>query len=201
MNEYTGQFLLNSISPHANLVSSWEGPPSWIADYLSFDGSGDYILLNTSDAVRPSILTFVAQVKLKGNTGTDYICGHSRSSNLSYGFSYDGTNVYMNVFNGFTIYSSTGFPVTTGTWYTLVGTYDGANIRLWVNGISAGVPVACNDIHYGTTPESKKVCFGASYESGAGAANVDIKFVYLYNMLLDETAAKQLYREPYCMFR
>lgn len=74
-------------------------------------------------------------------------------------------------------------------WTHLVGTYDGSNVTLYVNGISSGSP---NSTHSGAT-----LTTGSNIEIGDSALNqgeIDIGITQLYNRALSPSEVYQLYR-------
>ena len=53
-----------------------------------------------------------------------------------------GADMRFQIYNGNTAYTATGYPLATGEWYHACGVYDGAYVRLYVNGVEATTKAA-----------------------------------------------------------
>ncbi len=76
-----------------------------------------------------------------------------------------------------------------GTWYHLVGTYDGATVRLYVNGVLEGTAYAGFPLDYGTRP----VFFGRTGEFWVANFGGSMDEVSLYNRALTADEIQGLY--------
>jgi len=86
--------------------------------------------------------------------------------------------------------------LVNNTWYTGGFTHDGANVRLYLNGLLDSTPSAKTithknvDVSIGMAGET----YDLHYWDG------DIEWVMIYNRALSASEIALLYREPFCMF-
>jgi hypothetical protein len=85
--------------------------------------------------------------------------------------------------------------IAIGTPVSLVGTYDGANLRLYVNGKLEGGPTA--QTGNCTTTYAWKI--GHTWNSAYDRMETD--FLYAYNRALSDAEATEISSDPYAMFR
>jgi hypothetical protein len=149
-------------SGHQN-TGTLSGAVQWAAGYfgagLTFDGGTGQVDVPNSASLEPSsALTVTAYVKAAGSPGVNkYVIdkGASYCIAASYGL-YTGANggleFYFSQNGGFTYYPSpdAGTGIWDGKWHLVVGTYDGSNVRLYVDGsqVGSGTP-ASGAIGYG----------------------------------------------------
>ena len=131
--------------------------PPFINTYsLDFDGVDDYVDCGTSLELKPNIITVSCWVK--GSTQTAYTRIVSQDGPTggadAYGF-YVTPALNKVVFaiktdiTG-TVTSATSGVVLDNNWHHLVGTYDGSEVILYVDGVAIGSPVAGTSIlNYG----------------------------------------------------
>jgi hypothetical protein len=127
------------------------GAAQWTAGYfgggLNFDGSTGRVDVHDAASLEPAnAVTVTAYVNASGSPGSfKYIVakGASSCSAASYGL-YTGPSgglvfyVSQNAGTSFTRSADAGVGVWDGNWHFVVGTYDGANVRLYVDGAPVG---------------------------------------------------------------
>ena len=163
---------------------------------LSFDGVDDYVNAG-SDAslnfLNKSAITVEAWVK--NNTlagGSDTIVSQMNTSGLG-GF-WLGTGwltvnkAYFAVDIGGVPYSATSAVLSTGTYYHLVGIYDGSNVRIYVNGVE-GTPSPVVGV---LTAPNHSTLIGAWMTNGYYWDGI-IDEVRIYNRALSADEVKQHY--------
>jgi predicted transcriptional regulator len=85
------------------------------------------------------------------------------------------------------IYSTTVF--TTGVWYHVVGTFDGANMTIYVNGSQEATQVMTNQ----PTTYTATTYIG-DYNAGGYPSSSNISSVRLYNRPLSAAEIRQNYQ-------
>ena len=129
-----------------------EGGATWIAGKrngaLAFDGSTGVVRVPSSPSLEPQAVTVSAWVKRSGSPGNfKYILGKGALAcqSASYGL-YTGPNgglaFYVADGSDFTRSPDAGTAVWDGAWHHVAGTFDGASLRLFVDGteVAAGTP-------------------------------------------------------------
>ncbi|MEI6222441.1 MAG: LamG-like jellyroll fold domain-containing protein [bacterium] len=108
---------------------------------LSFNSSADYLTINNNSSLNPpTAMTLEAWVKwnISPSTGAQWATIAGKGDNAGYLLQHNNTNTAfefaVQAATNRTYILSTTTP-TMGTWYHVVGTYDGTSIRLYVNGI------------------------------------------------------------------
>ncbi|MCG2690923.1 LamG domain-containing protein, partial [Candidatus Parcubacteria bacterium] len=135
---------------------AWQ--PSDTNRSLQFNGSSNYIDISDSASISPDNITVSAWVYRMSDSGTwECVISKWNDSGVdqrSYDFGINTTDKAH-----FAI-STDGFPgasadgITTiglNTWYHIVGTYDGSDIKIYVNGVQEGIDSSLSgNIHDGT---------------------------------------------------
>ena len=159
----------------------------WGAGAFMFDGTNDYMSVADSDTLSPTLKSVESWVKMNA-LGTNKMVVWKENE---YGIIYNATakNCTANKF-GFAQYngsawvcaSSTTTPVT-GQWYHLVGTYDGTNVRLYVNGVLEGGPTVA-----GSSPNTtNNLIIGGLNGTGTNEINGTIDSTRIYSRALTAT--------------
>jgi hypothetical protein len=118
--EYVGFLTFNGTNQWADTPTSLPLLPTWTVEVWQY-----YTGTNTGDAP-----TIVSEAYLQGGSyGINYALGCS-------GFSPpNNANVAASFYNGNWHYTNTGYSITTpNAWYHIVGSFDGTNLKLYVNG-------------------------------------------------------------------
>lgn len=111
----------------------------------SFNGTDEHVFVGNVNTLRPSAAVSVeAIIKPTSVTGTHNICGVGGPS-VGYCLRTVGSEARF-IVNGVTA-SVSGLSINTV--YHLVGTYDGANVRVYVNGTSSSPAALTGSINYG----------------------------------------------------
>jgi hypothetical protein len=186
LNEGKGT-IANDISGHRD-NGSIEGLAEWtkgrFQDGLSFNGNAATVKVPDAAVLEPAAAVSVsAWVNSSASPGSDkYILakGANRCLAASYGL-YTGVNgglefyVAGNEGLSWTISPDAGQSVWNGQWHHVVGTYDGAAVRLYVDGrqvgsgtpdtaaITYGLPTS-NDLEIGDYPGCSSLDFNGSID-------------------------------------
>lgn len=116
-----------------------------LSNVLSFDGQRNYVEVPYNAQLNPEQFTVSCWAKVTGKQGQwrSPITGRTDSPQGGY-ILYAGENNKWQFWtgNGGNWVTVTGPDVVLGTWTHLAATYDGNNMRLYVNGQLAGGPVA-----------------------------------------------------------
>ncbi len=104
------------------------------------------------------------------------------------------TNAYAAFFDGAWRFTSTGKALSDGVWYHLVGTYDGAKINFYVNGVVEGT------LNYSGAPSSGgKTRIARRWDDVANNANNfvggTIPIVRIYNRALTQSEVIQNFND------
>jgi len=120
--------------------------------------------------------------------------------NFSMGTNNAATNYNVNVgfFDG-AWHNTTGFAPEANTWYQIVGTYDGATIRQYINGVASG-----GTLNYVGTPESGgEVRLMRRWDATPISGNYcdgDLAIVKIYDIALDAADVLSSYNATYTRF-
>ena len=157
---------------------------------LQFNGSTDYVDMGKSSAYTPSSALTVSEwvnwgAFTSSNGGYATV---SNSGSASNGFAiYQNTSAPYNKLLSF-VYTSVGglhsvtgsTQLSTATWYHVALTYDGSNVRLYVNGVQDGSTAATGTI----TASTADLLFGSQYTSAGGKFTGTLDDVRIYNRAL-----------------
>ncbi len=153
---------------------------------LTFDGTNDYLSVADTDSLSSTSKTVSAWVKMNALGTDDIVAGKANEQWLGYGTTGLGCTASKFSFairsagGAFICANGTSTPAT-GVWYHLVGTYDGTNIRFYLNGKLEAGPIASG------VPANEATTFDIGSYSGAAATwaiNATIDEVKLYNYSL-----------------
>ncbi len=153
------------------------GSQSFAQAALAFDGSNDYVSVPYNAALNTNTFTFQTWVKIKGGQGSyRAVLSNRTTAAVEKGFIlYAGDN------NNWLFWTGTGSSgwnalnsstaVVLNQWVNIAGTYDGATMKLYVNGTLAGslatttfVPNPSSDLRIGAGGGSTPPDFYANSE-------------------------------------
>lgn len=191
---------------------TWYGTEAYdVAPYgvaAKFNGTNSYI--GASNSVQQPTTNFSVSIWTKldsltggGSSGSIGFIGNFRTGNTpqegfaiakvstenSFSFWADGT---ANSKGGKVIGTTV---IQTGIWYHVVGTYDGANVKIYVNGTLE------NSVSYTSTPATtdQPLVVGRWYGNFSDYyLNGQIDQTRIYSTALDSDQVSELYNEVYC---
>ena len=161
------------------------GRPTFI-NALQFAGvQAQYVSLSNGQLNPPTRLSVEAWVNYTASAGTRYLIYKKTNgaTNAAYGLSLNGSNQFsFQVANGATAATATDTAAATaGQWHHVIGTYDGVNVKLYVNGqLRTTTPSTLTPSYDGATP----VYFGRSDSGNYFTGLLDE--VAIYTLALDE---------------
>jgi len=154
-----------------------------------FDATDDYISMGTASSVKPTQLTLACFFKINAINAPNVIVGKQGpvSGAASYALVVQNGQLYFRISNssGTEYNASTAFS-NTSTYNYAVGTYDGSNLRLYLNGASVGSSSVAISIGYS---DSYPLLMG--YYANAFATNMSIGSLKLYNRPLSDIEIQQ----------
>ncbi len=172
---------------------------------LNFDGVNDYVSISNSSSITPSYITVSFWFKLNALTTTTVSGGASTSSMYVLGkanntatddayvvYKSSGHLLYFHVKSYLNAAVSTT-SLSAGSWYFFTGTYDGANIKTYLNGVLEGTTgYAGGTIAY----DSTALTIGRRYTASGYNAyfNGIIDELRIYSRALTDADVLQLYK-------
>jgi hypothetical protein len=165
----------------------------------NFNGSSQYITLGTHADFEAVNIAVSAWVYPTATTVLKKVVAKRNNTSIQWALQVNATNPRweFTITIGGTTYTVTAtVNFTTNSWYHLVGTYDGAKVRLYVNGLEVGtaVTITGNITSYATMP----VLFGARCANGVVTPGADyfggrIDEVGIWGRGLTEDEVRDLY--------
>lgn len=162
--------------------------PNTPATHLHFDGVNDLVNCGTTlnTVLDPlNTITVEAWVKSETNSGLGVIVGNYanpnqsamqfllRRDNNNYAFWIQGTGTFKNV--------NANNSVVLNTWQHVVGVWNGADLKIYVDGVLAGTTTGVNDSSFATTTNVMMI---GNNQAGTGAERFtgSIDEVRIWNM-------------------
>ena len=158
---------------------------------IVFDATNDYISMGTASSVKPTQLTLACFFKINTIGAVHVIAGKqgTGSGAASYALVVQSGQLHFRISNssGTEYNASTAFSNTSSYNYA-VGTYDGSNLRLYLNGASVGNSSLSISIVYS---DSYPLLLG--YYANSIATNMNVGSLKLYDRVLSATEIEQNY--------
>jgi hypothetical protein len=125
--------------------------PVWAdtdSGYFTFDGTASsYGVIADSASMSPTSITWETWVQITGAPVSNYSwVVRNGWAGAPWFFGYNTSNYWtLGINDNSTTYNQTQTSVVSAGWYQVLGTYDGAEVILYVNGAQAGTPIAFAD--------------------------------------------------------
>ena len=118
---------------------------------LGFDGTTGYISLGDPSALQPQQVSVEAWVNTTSTPGNVNAIVRKRFYGYRLGLNQNGTPRFQIENSNAIEYAATGATsVADGHWHYLVGTYNGSQVCLYVDGVAAGACQTAGTIYYST---------------------------------------------------
>ncbi len=168
---------------------------------VGFDGANDYVSIGSGVKMLGgnAPFTFLAWIRADSGIGTSdgIIWDTPPDQNLLRILNSDNTQAEV-LFNSFTTndrVSSGAGTIVAGIWTQVVGLYDGAQIKIYTQGMLRNSVTPT-----GTYAAGAVGTFGARMPGSTNFFNGIIGVVMCWQRALTATEVSQLYREPFAMF-
>jgi hypothetical protein len=194
LNQTSGTTAADSSPCAAN--GTVNGTASWSSDcggtgVFDFDGSSNYVSIADASHLKPmSAITMTAWIKgdawgAAGDVDTILRKGEASPNNYALEISDGRVELLLNASDGAGIRGNT--VLTAGQWYHVAAVWDGATVRLFVNGVLDNTPPA----RTGTVPtDTRSLYIGG--RSGADYFDGMIRDVRLYNRAMYDVDIKRM---------
>lgn len=164
---------------------------------LQFDGSNDYISIGDDIQTRvPNQVTLSAWIRPEGNNRTIFSKWNTSAASRSYRLHINSSNqIEFNLSStgsdSSDLTSTSTVAVDGTTWYHVVATYDGANMKIFING-QADSTLARTGVIF---ESSTSLQIGAMFTTGTRSNYFDgtIDEVRIYNYALNDSETGQEY--------
>jgi len=125
-------------------------------DFDGIHGTEDYISVPDHTSLKPTSAITVSAWAIADNTPEQYdalvLKSQDTTYNYGYGLQFDTSSVIRFHVNGFWDNAATKSSVATTSWNYYVGTYDGSNVRVYVNGVQGTASAFTGSIDTTTNP-------------------------------------------------
>lgn len=161
---------------------------------LSFDGANDYVDLGSGSSLAPTIaLSLEAWIYPTQTASTGRVIDKFPGDYKGYSLFHSANSIGFQLYtSGLTEYYPTGVNLSANNWYHIVATYDGAYMRVYLNGSLVGTPqVKTGAITY----TASNVNIGRTALSGTQYFQGMIDDVKIYNYALTPQQIKMDYNQ------
>jgi type II secretory pathway pseudopilin PulG len=100
----------------------------------SFDGVDDYIKVSNSSSLKPNLITIASWVNIPSLDGQYRWVVRTGWGGAPYFFGLNDNNKFAMVINDVSAMYTGGSSITVG-WHYVVGTYNGTQVKLYINGV------------------------------------------------------------------
>jgi hypothetical protein len=162
-----------------------------IGNALTFNGTSNYVSVPSATSLNLSQFTIASWVTLASSTGANnYVMEKDKgSADYNYEFYYDSSNQLYCDFNTGSRSVSYNWTPSTNTWYHLARTYDGAYLRIYINGAQVATASASGTLD----TSSNALIIGKNDLYGTSTWNGSMDDVRLYNRALSASDVLTLY--------
>jgi hypothetical protein len=207
MNEGGGNKIYD-LSGYDNngTISGLTWQPSKFGSALNGDGLGNHIdcgETNQIEGILSLSASFWAKVPNSTVTATEFLVAkYGDANDRTFAF-YTNTseNIYFTAFNSNNdaalCWYTDAFLNKANVWRHIVGVYDGINTRIWADGV-VGTSAALTGV---TDSSTSNLIVFAEKISGSNDFIGSIDNIMIWNRALTTSEIKQLYAEPFCMFK
>jgi prepilin-type N-terminal cleavage/methylation domain-containing protein len=200
MNEGTGSTAYDFSG--TSVVGTWNGTKIGTSGYYApgkvgnwagtFDGSTDYITVGTSTVLQPTnAITISAWVNTTSSSTTERIISNFHGTSYGYVFSVLSGLFTLQLGNGTAFTALQRFTVMPGIWYHVVATWDGANIKIYVNGTQQGAAMAFTGFAYDAGNVITTI--GGNNTNSSNRWNGSSDDVRIYNRALSAAEIQAMY--------
>ena len=183
----------------------FEGSPAWVNDaergtVLSFNGTNNAVRISNHASLNPSLLTISAWIKTTApGSSADHVLTKDDSivpRHRVWQFRISGSNrLQLIVFNTFgAVATATGTTnLGDNQWHHVAGTWDGATVRVYVDGVLDGSKAFFGTLQSGQT---NRAFLGRSETSSPGYFDGLIDDVRFYDHALTAVEIATLFQPP-----
>jgi len=168
---------------------------------LSFNGSNQYVIKNSDLGITGGVITLSIWVKLNAEISSGEWCFVSQidaGTHVKYAIDYkynSGTRQLSFYRTRYAVVDNQAtYNITLGTsnWYHLVLTYDGSNVKGYVNGVLQAGPTASS----GNGTSGGSDCFAVASEGGTVFhANATLFDARCYNRVITDNEISEIYHK------
>jgi len=204
-NEGSGNvFDLSGNGNNGNLGDSGSNVPTWVAGLAgpALDFNDDVVMVDDSPTLKPNHITVFVRAKADAELDYSYLVGKTEADDsLGYVLQQrsDANVWFWSIYSdGAWRYSlSTTDPANKlGEWVNVIGTYDGAYTRIYIDGIEED-----SDAHAGVISNSTQILtIGHDLNHSPASRGFDgaIDLVAIWNRALSPSEIALAGREPFC---
>jgi hypothetical protein len=123
----------------ATLINNPQWVTGKIGGSLQFDGNNHAIIQNPTDILNCSFITMSAWIKTDSSAGKQFIVSRQMTSSQTYGLYLENGKykacLRLDGNEGSSILVESDADVSVGNWVHMCATYDGINLKLYINGV------------------------------------------------------------------
>jgi hypothetical protein len=182
-----GSEVMTDKTPYSNNGQNYGASVG--SSYTNFDGSNDYIVAPPVNLSRFSVGAWVKPGSIQNGYASIISDSYPPEVNYKIGFVAGTLSLTGGIYHSSTWYNTEQATLTSNVWSHVIFTYDGANMRLYVNNVLIGTPTALV-----TTPSSSgtELRIGRRWDL-EDCFNGSMSGVKIYNRALSESEIKLLY--------
>ena len=186
---FNGNHILKEQGRQNHVANTMSSP------YYRFDGTNDYISLGTDAkldiTLAITLSSWVRGYSSAGDTSFFIICRDDDATHQQYFINFSSSNLSFRIFDGGSAQTvSYSIDLRDDKWHHVAGTYDGSNLKLYLDGVEVATQAYSGDIDSEGTNEP---VFIGQRGDNARRFYGDIAQAQIFNLALSATEIKNLY--------